>query len=58
MLALLCNAARKERLPAWQRSGRSSSRIDRFRSLTVIRRKDPDWRVISVGVVDVKPRCP
>ena len=43
MLALLCNAALNERILVWQRSGRSVSLNERFRSRTAIRRKDWDW---------------
>ena len=43
MLALLCNAALNARILVWQRSGRSVSPNERFRSLTAVRRKDWDW---------------
>ena len=43
-LGMPCDAALKERILAWQRTGQSTSLYDRFRSLTAVRRKDPDWR--------------
>ena len=58
MLALLNNAALKERIPTPRGSGNRVSPYDRFPSLTAIQMYGPDWRPVSVLVAPSAPVPP
>ena len=50
MQAELYNSALQERIESYRKTGKSSTLFDQMKSLTQIRKDDPDWEALSVQI--------